>query len=235
MFHVDSEAGRRAASSCTGPISSSKRLTPSKARPSLRRRAVGGAGTRGTRRVRRSAARPGALPSTSFGDLLAPRPWRSARPGRCVLDRVFHERRSTGRSPPTTSPGRLRGPARPGTGAVLVGGMTKREVPGRARGTQPPCASMSWKPRRLPAAAAAQPPLHPRDTSAWIYDGVSINAMRWPARQRETVHFEAIYRHPSALPRGGLQSLWSRAGGLARPPSRAATCSSSATARCSSA
>jgi arginine deiminase len=37
--------------------------------------------------------------------------------------------------------------------------------------------------------------LFTRDTSAWIYDGVSINAMRWPARQRETVHFEAIYRH----------------------------------------
>jgi arginine deiminase len=28
-----------------------------------------------------------------------------------------------------------------------------------------------------------------------VYDGVSINAMRWPARQRETVHFEAIYHH----------------------------------------
>ncbi|WP_030903078.1 arginine deiminase [Streptomyces sp. NRRL F-5126] len=37
--------------------------------------------------------------------------------------------------------------------------------------------------------------LFTRDTSAWIYDGVSINAMRWPARQRETVHFEAIYKH----------------------------------------
>ncbi len=37
--------------------------------------------------------------------------------------------------------------------------------------------------------------LFTRDTSAWIYDGVSVNAMRWPARQRETVHFEAIYRH----------------------------------------
>jgi arginine deiminase len=34
-----------------------------------------------------------------------------------------------------------------------------------------------------------------RDTSAWVYDGVSINAMRWPARRRETVHYEAVYRH----------------------------------------
>ena len=36
-----------------------------------------------------------------------------------------------------------------------------------------------------------------RDTSAWIYDGVSINAMRKRARIRETIHYEAIYRwHP---------------------------------------
>ena len=39
--------------------------------------------------------------------------------------------------------------------------------------------------------------LFTRDTSAWIYDGVSINAMRKRARMRETIHYEAIYRwHP---------------------------------------
>jgi arginine deiminase len=36
-----------------------------------------------------------------------------------------------------------------------------------------------------------------RDTSAWIYGGVSINAMYWPARQNETLNLEAVYRfHP---------------------------------------
>jgi arginine deiminase len=36
-----------------------------------------------------------------------------------------------------------------------------------------------------------------RDTSAWIYGGVSINAMFWPARQHETLNVEAVYRfHP---------------------------------------
>jgi len=36
-----------------------------------------------------------------------------------------------------------------------------------------------------------------RDTSAWIYGGVSINAMYWPARQNETLNVEAVYRfHP---------------------------------------
>jgi arginine deiminase len=39
--------------------------------------------------------------------------------------------------------------------------------------------------------------LFTRDTSAWIYGGVSINAMYWPARQNETLNVEAVYRfHP---------------------------------------
>jgi arginine deiminase len=40
--------------------------------------------------------------------------------------------------------------------------------------------------------------LFTRDTSCWIYDGVSINSMAMPARKRETFSYEAIYRwHPS--------------------------------------
>jgi arginine deiminase len=39
--------------------------------------------------------------------------------------------------------------------------------------------------------------LFTRDTSAWIYGGVSINSMFWPARQHETLNLEAVYRfHP---------------------------------------
>lgn len=39
--------------------------------------------------------------------------------------------------------------------------------------------------------------LFTRDTSCWIYDGVAINSMTKPARQRETLSYEAIYRwHP---------------------------------------
>ena len=39
--------------------------------------------------------------------------------------------------------------------------------------------------------------LFTRDTSCWIYNGVSINSMRLPARRRETVNYQAIYRwHP---------------------------------------
>jgi arginine deiminase len=36
-----------------------------------------------------------------------------------------------------------------------------------------------------------------RDSSCWIYDGVSVNPMYWPARRRESLNVLAIYRyHP---------------------------------------
>ncbi|OEF59725.1 arginine deiminase [Enterovibrio norvegicus] len=40
--------------------------------------------------------------------------------------------------------------------------------------------------------------LFTRDTSCWVYGGVSLNPMAKPARQRETNHLRAIYRwHPT--------------------------------------
>ncbi|SDN40817.1 arginine deiminase [Actinomyces ruminicola] len=39
--------------------------------------------------------------------------------------------------------------------------------------------------------------LFTRDSSSWIYDGVSVNTMRRTARRRETLNYRAIYRwHP---------------------------------------
>ena len=39
--------------------------------------------------------------------------------------------------------------------------------------------------------------LFTRDSSCWIYGGVSINPMYWPARRREAYNVAAIYRyHP---------------------------------------
>ncbi|MEF9885965.1 arginine deiminase [Streptomyces sp. P9-A4] len=76
---------------------------------------------------------------------------------------------------------------------ALVGGMTKREFLAAHR--EP--TSVRFHALDLDDFVLGPLPNHlfTRDTSAWIYDGVSINAMRWPARQRETVHFEAIYKH----------------------------------------
>ncbi|PJE79671.1 Arginine deiminase [invertebrate metagenome] len=40
--------------------------------------------------------------------------------------------------------------------------------------------------------------LFTRDTSCWVYGGVSVNPMAKPARQRETIHLRAIYKfHPT--------------------------------------
>jgi arginine deiminase len=77
----------------------------------------------------------------------------------------------------------------------LIGGMTKRELLER---TDEP-ASVVVQALALDDLLLPPLPNHlfTRDTSAWIYDGVSINAMRKRARLRETIHYEAIYRwHP---------------------------------------
>jgi arginine deiminase len=47
-----------------------------------------------------------------------------------------------------------------------------------------------------------------RDTSCWIYDGVTFNPMAKPARRPETVLMEAIYRwHPLFAQNGGVR-VW---------------------------
>jgi arginine deiminase len=60
--------------------------------------------------------------------------------------------------------------------------------------------------------------LFTRDTSCWIYGGVSINPMAKPARRRESVHLEAIYRfHPRFVAAefdhwyGGVDEDWGAA------------------------
>ena len=49
--------------------------------------------------------------------------------------------------------------------------------------------------------------LYQRDTSSWIYGGVSVNAMAMPARMRETVNDEAIYRWHPMFAGGGFE-VW---------------------------
>ncbi|MET9066976.1 arginine deiminase [Streptosporangium sandarakinum] len=77
----------------------------------------------------------------------------------------------------------------------LVGGITKRELV--ERGTDPK--SLAFHTRDADGFVLPPLPNHlfTRDTSCWIYGGVSINAMRRKARQRETVNYQAVYRyHP---------------------------------------
>jgi arginine deiminase len=75
----------------------------------------------------------------------------------------------------------------------LVGGVLKADLyPVRPNG-------LTWD--MLHADDFVLPPLpnhlYQRDTSCWVYQGVSVNPMAKPARQRETLHNRAIYRyHP---------------------------------------
>jgi arginine deiminase len=80
----------------------------------------------------------------------------------------------------------------------LVGGLTVAESGldlGRFRGTSLPAAALD------DTSMFVLPPLpntlFTRDSSCWIYGGVSINPMYWPARRLEAYNVAAIYRyHP---------------------------------------
>jgi arginine deiminase len=85
---------------------------------------------------------------------------------------------------------------------ALVGGVTYDELP----------FDSSSLAALAPASQFLVPPLpnhlFTRDTSCWIYDGVSVNDMAKPARRRESVHLRAIYRHHPAVAGSGAH-VWS--------------------------
>ena len=72
----------------------------------------------------------------------------------------------------------------------LIGGVAHHELP---------FASRALSALVPPVDGFVLPPLpnhlFTRDTSAWIYGGVSVHAMAKRARRREAVHLQAVYRH----------------------------------------
>jgi arginine deiminase len=74
----------------------------------------------------------------------------------------------------------------------LVGGVTASELPRKVAAV----VKNAMRPTDFVIAPLPNQ-LFMRDTSAWIFGGVSINHMYWPARQHETLNVEAVYRfHP---------------------------------------
>jgi arginine deiminase len=74
----------------------------------------------------------------------------------------------------------------------LTGGITVQELPDEVRTT----IGTSLQPTDFVLAPLPNQ-LFTRDSSAWIYGGVTLNPMFWPARQLETLNIEVIYRfHP---------------------------------------
>ena len=75
---------------------------------------------------------------------------------------------------------------------ILIGGMSRAELPIPVTGVVVPT---------LLTSDFLLPPLpntiFTRDSSCWVYRGVTVNPMFWPARQLESVNVAAIYRfHP---------------------------------------
>ncbi len=111
-----------------------------------------------------------------------------------ILDRVFDERLH---GPLATSALRevFEGLDTVSLAGYLTGGITAGELTELA----PPPKSIAFHTLGQDGFVLAPLPnlLYQRDTSCWIYGGVSINAMRWPARMPETITTAAIYRwHP---------------------------------------
>jgi arginine deiminase len=85
---------------------------------------------------------------------------------------------------------------------ILIGGLTVAELPG----------DFAAQAKRIMAGTDfVLPPLpnqlFTRDSSCWIYNGVTTNPMYWPARRKETLHMRAIYKfHPRF--KGGDFSIW---------------------------
>ncbi|MDQ1007724.1 arginine deiminase [Streptomyces sp. V4I23] len=190
-FHVDSETGRLRQVILHRPDLELKRLTPSNKDALLFDDVLW------VRRARQEhdgfadVLRDRGVEVHLFGDLLR-ESLEIPEARKLVLDRVFDEKEY---GPLATDHLRVAFDALPTSDLVeaLVGGMTKREfLAGHSEPT-----SVRFHVMDLDDFLLQPLPNHlfTRDTSAWIYDGVCINAMRWPARQRETVHFEAIYKH----------------------------------------
>ncbi len=98
--------------------------------------------------------------------------------------------------------------------SALIGGVTRAEL--GARRLDGLAASMLG-PHDLVLTPLPNH-LFARDTSCWIYGGVTLNPMAKPARRRETVHLEAIYRflpevrvHDTPVWFGGVDDEWGRA------------------------
>ena len=123
-----------------------------------------------------------------------------------VMDRVFDPRRH-GPLAVDALRGALDGLGAPDLARFLIGGITKREI--LELGAEPK--SIAFHSLDPDGFVLVPLPnlLYQRDTSCWIYTGVSINAMRRQARVRESLFAEAIYRwHPMFA--GGGFDVWYR-------------------------
>ncbi len=193
MFHVDSEVGRLRQVILHRPDLELKRLTPDNASDLLFDDVLWVSRAQEEHDAFAGALRSRGVTVHYYSDLLTQtldipeaRAW--------ILDRVF-DPRWQGPLAAATLRATMAGLDSPRLAQFLAGGITKREI--SEFGPEPKSIAF----HSLDPDGFVLPPLpnllYQRDTSAWIYGGVSVNAMRLKARMGETVYDEAIYRwHP---------------------------------------
>jgi len=203
MFHVDSEVGRLRQVVLHRPGLELKRLTPDNAADLLFDDVLWV-----TRAQAEHDAFAGALTARGvvvhyYGDLLA-QTLEVDDAREYILDRVF-DPRWHGPLAASTLRAALAGLDPAELASFLAGGITKREI--AELGPEPK--SIAFHSLDPDGFVLAPLPnlLYQRDTSCWIYGGVSINAMRKQARIRETVTGEAIYRWHPMFARAGFE-VW---------------------------
>jgi arginine deiminase len=97
----------------------------------------------------------------------------------------------------------------------LIGGLAVSDLPADLRGPQAELAresTGSWDHLMPPLPNT----LYTRDTTCWLYGGVTLNPLYWPARHHETLLMKAIYQfHPdfvgSTVWWGDPERHWGRA------------------------
>jgi arginine deiminase len=203
MFHVDSEVGLLRQVILHRPDLELKRLTPDNAADLLFDDVLWVSEAQAEHDAFAAALRDRGVVVHYYGELFA-QTLEIAEARSYMLDRIFDPR--------------LHGPlaadtlrqAVEGLGAAelarfLIGGITKREI--RELGPEPKSIAF----RSLDPDDFVLSPLpnllYQRDTSSWIYGGVSVNAMRRRARMRETVSDEAMYRWHPMFAGGGFE-IW---------------------------
>ena len=88
-------------------------------------------------------------------------------------------------------------------GRFLIGGIARAELPFVPAGL----VGRTMEPQDF-----VLPPLpnqlFTRDSSCWIYGGVTINPMYWPARRPEAIHLAAVHKFHPRFAEGSFETWW---------------------------
>ncbi len=193
MFHVDSEVGRLRQVILHRPDLELKRLTPDNAADLLFDDMLWVAEAQAEHDAFASALRERGVTVHYYAELLTDT-MQIPEARQYVLDQVFDSRWHGPLAVDSLRSG-LEDLDAASLTTFLIGGITKREILEMI----PEPKSIAFHSLDQDGFVLAPLPnlLYQRDTSCWIYGGVSVNTMRMRARIRETVSDEAMYQwHP---------------------------------------